>query len=513
MNEQMPHPTKPTPLSHPVWRVYLLVLLSAGALYVGTAQHGVGWQDSGEFQHRALHGEYANRRGLALAHPLYIAMCQPLKVFGLANLPTAMNMLSGVGMAVAVANVYLLGFWLTGRHGAAVGAAAMLTVAHTAWWLATIAEVYTWTTAGLTGELLVLTWLIVRPRWWKLALLGLLSGLGLALHNFALLPMPVHAVAAAILLARRKLPWWSLPAAAAAWAIGASPFLGMVVQHGLEHGDWIATARSALFGHAWADDVAASSLRPVGRAGIYILMNWPLASLAPVLIGWWVMPKQAGRAAGAALGAIASIHLIFAIRYPVPDQFTFLLPSYALFAIGAAVGLDRIARMGRRSRRVWVLLTAVSLAATPVLYGVTPKLLDARGMSIRKSRQWPYRNENRYWIIPWKVDEHSAEQFARAALQRAGSDAVIIPGSMGAAALRIIQQAEGLRPDVHIENAPTLQLGDYADDPAAYRRRLGDRPLYVMVGKPDPLPPALREDTVQTRDDELYPLRRVTFKD
>ncbi|NQU75905.1 MAG: DUF2723 domain-containing protein, partial [Planctomycetes bacterium] len=408
-------------------KVYVLTLLAALAFYWATSQRGPGWQDSGMHQLRALRGEYTNPWGLALGHPLYIAMCQPLKVLGSARLATCMNLFSGVGMAITLANVYLLGYWLTRRHLAAVAGAALLCFGHTAWWLATIAETYCWVTAGLTTELLILVQLIVAPRWWKLALGGLVSGLGFSLHNLALLALPVYVVTAILLIRQRRLGWAVLPAAVAAWLAGAGLQLGIIVQEALSSGQWTATIRSALFGRIWQGQVMSTSLGAIGNSALYIGLNWPFLSLVPVLAGWWIMSGRAGRAVGSALGAVTAIHLVFAVRYPVPDQFMFLLPSYVLFAIGAAVGIDRLMRVRSRNvRRVWLGLIVLSMLLTPVLYGLSPAIVDRMGRSIRPNRQLPDRNENRYWLTPWKQNERSADSFARKALAAAEPDGVIV---------------------------------------------------------------------------------------
>jgi len=447
-----------------------------------------------------------------LAHPLYIAMCQPLKLPGVAHLPTCMNLLSGVGMAVVLANVYLLGFWMTGRHAAAVLAAAMLGLGHTAWWLGTIAETYPWVAAGLTTELLLLVWLIARPRWWKLVLLALVNGLGFSLHNFALLATPVYVATALILVYRGRLPAWALAAAAGGWVAGAALQLSLIIQAGLASGDWAATIQSALFGDRWRGDVMSLSVKAVGWAGAYIGLNWPFLSIVPVAVGWWMMPNRAGKAAGSALGAVAAIHLVFAARYSVVDQFMFLLPTYALFAVGAAVGIDRLCLEGHRGRRVWSALILISLALTPVLYGATPPVLNKMGMSIRPNRAFPCRNENRYWITPWKFNEESAETFGRKALAVAAPDGVIVVDPVLAQPLLLLQQCEGLQPKVQIETVGNSILGEYKEDPAGFRRALGNRPLFAVASKPESKSvPADLRDAVETKLD--WPLLRLRFKD
>jgi hypothetical protein len=490
-------------------KAYCLVLLCGLALYWSTAQRGPDWQDSGIHVWRVLHNQYTNPLGLALAHPLYIAMCQLLKLFGVAHLALCMNLLSGVGMAVVLANVYLLGYWMTGRHMAAILAAAMLGLGHTAWWLATAAETYAWVTAGLTTELLLLIWLIACPRWWKLVLLALLNGLGFSLHNFALLALPVYFVAAVILVYRGELKARMLAAAALAWLAGAALQLSLIVQAALAGGDWVATIQSALFGSLWRGDVMSLSARAVGLAGIYIGLNWPFLSLVPVAVGWWMMPNRAGKAVGSALGAVAAIHLVFAARFSVTDQFMFLLPTYSLLAIGAAVGIDRLCRKGPAGQ-IWLTLLLISLALTPVLYGVTPVVLNKMGKSIRPNRELPFRNENRYWITPWKFNEGSAQRFSREGLAAAAPDGVIVVEPMLAPLLLLSQQCEGLQPKVQVETVENSVLGEYKVDPAGFRRRLGDRPLFVMASKPVFMPDGMSQDVEAA---PAGPLLRVRFKE
>lgn len=469
-------------------RLWLAMFLAFAALYCFTAQRGLSWQDSGIFQWRVLNGDLTGQLGLALAHPLYIALCLPLKLFGPAALPGLMNALSGVAMAVTVANVYLLGYWLTGRHAAGVLAATALGVAHACWWLASIAEVYTLTTAGFTTELLLLVWLIASPRPWKLLVLTLVSGLGLAVHNFALLPLPIYAVAAVLLVLQRRLPWWVLPAALACWAAGASLFLGLIVREGLSSGDWPAAIRSALFGAGYEANVMALRLRPLLWAGAFIALSWPFASLLPVLVGWWTMGHRVGRAGGSALGAIAAIHFIFAVRYDVPDQFTFMLPSYVMFALGSAVGIDRFCEAGRGVRRTALALTVASIALTPVLYGAAPAVLHRLGREVRRVRQLPGRDETRYWIAPWKMNERSADRFATAALAEVADDAVILADDTPAFPLRVAQRIYALRPDVRIDWTDDTLAGQSGQ---AYLDSLAGRPLYVVSTVPPYLPAAL----------------------
>jgi hypothetical protein len=328
-----------------------LVFLAAFGLYLATCQRTVSWQDSGVFQWRVLQADWRGRLGLASAHPLYIAAGRGLLLFGERNLPFLLNAFSGLGMAVALANLAVLGTLLSGKRWIGILIAATLALAHTAWWLATIAETYTWSVAGLTAELLLLTHLLRRPRWWVLTALALVNGLGLCVHNFALLPLPVYLAVAVVLIARRTLPARALAAAAGAWILGGALYLTMILQLAVQENDLLSALRSALFGN-YSQEVLNA-----GGASKYWLQNAVLSAmnfinlLLPLaVLGWVRLRRRLGTGPAAALGAITLIHVAFFVRYPVPDQFTFILPSLVLLAIAAAVGLGELADRFKRLR-------------------------------------------------------------------------------------------------------------------------------------------------------------------
>ena len=57
------------------------------------------------FQRRVLEGDYAGGLGLALAHPLYIAVGRLVAMVPIGDVAGRLNFLSGLGMAVALANL------------------------------------------------------------------------------------------------------------------------------------------------------------------------------------------------------------------------------------------------------------------------------------------------------------------------------------------------------------------------------------------------------------------------
>ena len=491
-----PEPNKIDPAPRPgIVRMWCLCVLVFSLLYALTAQRGVSWQDSGMFQWRVLNGDCVGQRGLALAHPLYIAAAQILKWIPIGTLAGRLNFFSGLGMAVALANLAAVLMLLTGRRWIGLLTVAMLAVAHTVWWLSTLAEVYTWSVAGLTAELWLLAGLVRRPSWQRLAGLAFVSGLGLSLHNFALLPLPIYFVLVIVLIVRRRLSGWALAPGAIAWLAGASVYLGFVIHHALATGDIAATMRSALFGRYAAQVLNASSLSQNFKANMALSALNFASMLGPLaIVGWLRMGRRLGRPLAAVLGAVTAIEMLFFIRYPVPDQFTFILPTLVMVALSAGIGLSVLADISRRVRICAVLLCVASVAAPPAFYAAGPTLLRAAGIRISRSRKLPFRDEMRYWLVPWKQNEDSARRFSVSALEQGRSGSVILADSTAVYPLLVTRNANPEFEDIRIPEFHR-SLSSYDDDPRGYRGALAGRSLYVVSPRQEGLSPRLLADT------------------
>ena len=510
MTEQ-PRPTyRPDHPPSSIGRAWLGVFLAAMLLYALTCQRGPAWQDSGIRMWQIVNGDLRGSMGLALAHPGYILAAQICRLAPKADVATVINALSGVGMAVALANLTAVIILLTGRRWIGVLIAAMLAVAHTPWWLATIAETYTWSLAGFTAELWLLVLLIRRPSRRYLLGLALMSGLGLCVHNFALLPIPIYAVVAVWLVRKKQLPVSSLAMAAAAWLIGAGFYIVLTIGEIITTGSLAAGLQSALFGR-FADEVLNVAARPPR-----LLENAAMASLNFVnvllplaLVGWWRLRRWAGGPVALALAATTAIHLLFVARYSVQDQFTFLLPALTMIALAAGVGAASLAAASRRWRVAVITACGLSVLASPLFYANAPALAGRFGPARRWAQRNPHRDELRYFLVPWKHNETSAEVFARMALAQAAPDGVILPDGTSKYPLLMVRWQDGAAPGVAIQHnqhpLPTFSP-DSAD---AFWSALGDRPLLAVKDNDEVISPALREVvriTEPAEHDVLYRL-------
>ena len=84
---------------------------------------------------------------------------------------------------------------------------------------------------------------------------------------------------------------------------------------------------------------------------VLVAMNFVNVLLPLAIVGWINFRKQIGHMPATALGAITLIEVIFAIRYPVPDQFTFFLPSLFMIAVAAGIGLAVLSDTSRVMER------------------------------------------------------------------------------------------------------------------------------------------------------------------
>ena len=416
-------------------------------LYAATAQRGVSWQDSGEFQYRVLVHDYFWISGIARAHPCYIAGAELFShLFPASCRFYALNLFSGLGMAIALLLLARILSLLQLKKSTIILAVLTLGLSHMAWWMSTIAEVYTWSIALLMAEVLCLINICnlkddkassLANAW---AALALMNGFHASLHNFAFLNLPVYAILF-IYLQFRKRFWlnaYVLFVSAGFWLMGACLLIILCQVEWNTTQSFVATLKSLLFGSDYEDVV-------VGMRSInwpLLKMNLALASIS-LLNPAWFFVCFAGRTRTQhacfkmALLGLTVIHLLFWVRYFVPDQATFILPSLALLAVWAGLGLDSLA-LQRKHLIALCSVIILSSIVTPVLLH---HFVQTRQGGVTRARELPFREESSYWLYPWKHNEQSAARFIKQVCAILKEGDVLIADNTAAGPLMAAQAA------------------------------------------------------------------------
>ncbi len=470
--------------------VYGAVLLGAGALYAISCAPGALWQDSGLIQVRVWRGDIEGFLGLAISHPLFYLVAIAGQAIPFGAFAHKVNLVSSLAGAVAAANLYLLVRLWMGRTFPGIVAAVTLALSHTFWQHASIAETYTLWSALFVGELIVLLQYTRTQRAGYLYALGLLNGLAIAVHMLAAIPLVCYVVVLAVLVARKKLRVRDVGLVALFWMLGALPYGYLIVRQMFASGDVLGTLASAAFGDRWQADVlnTAVSWAIVKENLLLIVLNFPTPNLLLFAAGCLALWKmRADPILRRVVAALVVLFLFFAFRYTVSDRYAFFIPFYIVVSALVGLGVHFVLQRVRR-RTVAVLLTLFALVP-PAVYAVTPRVAQRMDLDVGTRGDIAYRDDYRYFLQPWKRGDDGAARFARDALEAAGPDAIIYADTTTVGPLLLVQEVEGVRPDVKIVTGIVRSEGAPAYGAESFRDLVGCHPIYVTSEQAGYAPP------------------------
>jgi hypothetical protein len=276
--------------------------------------------------------------------------------------------------------------------------------------------------------------------------------------------------------------------------VGAGPYVWLIITRIVSTGELWETLGSALFGDHYAAAVLNLSLETGFLKNNAVLLS--LSLLNPLWIflfsGLRHLRNYASTVLVRAVYALIIIEALFFVRYAVPDQATFSLRVLFLSALVSSVGVHAFAVRHPWARKLFGPTAALTLLAVPVILMGVLGLMRENAVEVPRPRFLPFRDEGRYWILPWKHDERSAQQFSAQALAQASEDAVIFADSTAAYPLMSLQKAWGLSPGTDIMSP----LDPEWYDPMMLRRRLSRqlvKVLYIVTPVPGFTPTSFLE--------------------
>lgn len=453
-------------------RNWTMATLAAAALYIGTMAPGLTWGDSGNAQLRTFAGHYFDPGNASRSHVLFYAVTIAIAKLGLAPFQAA-NLVSAAAGAITVGNVAWLLTLLVRRRVAVFCGAALLLCSHSLWHLASVAEVLTFSTMLLSLELvLVVKFIGTRRNGWLIGA-AFVNGLGLAAHNMSLLIWPAYFVLLAMQYGRVTRPSWrTLLWCLAALCAGASPFAALFVNT-VRQGGGAGNALSQILAGRFGDYVYNTSLsiRTVAKMFAYSCYSFPSPLMVLTIPGAWALWRRESRELFWFLMMAFCGYFVFAVRYVVPDQHTFMLHSYLFMVVFVAIGIDYLQDWEGRKRSgshggpytvrgfvVAVMLMVLSLTS-PVVYAVVPDILRSHypDLAPLPRRQIRHRDNFNWFLKPWHGGYNGAEQFARDTLAALPPGALLVVDSTLMPPLLYLQNAEGVRRDVEIHGAHVYQ--------------------------------------------------------
>lgn len=478
--KEMSRQAKSVP-SESVLPMYLIVLATAGVLYIVTCAPTILWQDSGMIQYRVWHNDIEGGLGLALSHPLFYILAIVAKYVPLGEFAYRVNLVSAIAAAVAVANLFLLvRLWL-GRNFPAVIAAVTFALSHTFWRHACIAETYSLYIALLSAELIMLLQYSRTGRVGFLYWLGLFNGLAIADHMFASIPLLCYAAFVVVLLAKKHLHFRQLAIIILLWVVGALPYEYLIIKNIIQTGDLAGTLASAAFGNSWQGAVfnTSLSLKIVKENILFLLLNFPTPNLLLFFVGLFALRKYSSeKAFSNIILALLILFFLFAFRYTVPDRYAFFIPFYCVVSIFAGLGAHFLQR--RINRQVFVCLVLIlSLLPVPV-YAIVPAVAEKVGFSLGTKRDVPYRNDYTYFLRPWKTGYRGTERFANEALDTVEDRAVIYADGTTVYSLLYVQEVVGGGEDVTVVSGhgSVDNLKEYSEE--KIDELFAERAIYVV---------------------------------
>ena len=462
---------------------YFAVLLAAAILYFATSAPGVVWQDSGVIPYRVSHNDIQGRLGLALSHPLYYFLAIAFNSIPLGDVADKLNLMTALISAVAVANLYLLlRLWLGGNFAALLGAGT-LALSHTFWRHSTIPETYGLAVALLLLELIMLLQYAKTSRIGYLYLLALINGLAIANHMLASIAFICYAVLAVFLLVKKQIKFQNLLLMAILCIAGALPYEYLIVKNIIQSGDFQGTLASAAFGQRWQTDVLNTSLniRMIKDNLMYIVLNFPTPNLLLSIVGIWSLYRLSPKRWFAiVLTALLILYFVFAFRYTVPDRYAFFIPFYCIVSL--LIGLGAYVYLAKGGGTIAWMFAILCLGVVPVYY-MAPKIAEDVGIKIGSGRKIDYRNDETYFLWPWKTGYKGAERFAIAALFSVKAPAVIYADATTAPPLLYAQEVMKERQESDIKIISSIGCSENSPEfnRLTIEKLLSERAVYVVT--------------------------------
>ena len=458
---------------------YCIVMFLAGTLYIISVAPTALWQDSGLAQIRVLTHDFTGKLGLALAHPLYYLIANLFQLLPFNDSAFKTNLVSAVFGTLTVANIFLLLSLLLQnaqkRLISAIVGTLSLALAHTFWQHCALAEVYSVSTFFVTLELIAIVKFVRTNNVYWYLLTWLLNGIECSNHMLATITLAAITLWTITLIRQKQIKLRWLLLAPLLWMLGAIPYEYLGVQAWLAGQSIGNVIHSMLFGNYERQVLNTHINLKLLLSSIAVIgLNFPTPNILLIPAGIIKARDSINKSIYNLLLLATVLHLIFAVRYSVRDQYTFFILPVLFLSIWIGLGTYWLTIKHPKLS----LLAIVFALIPPIVYAILPTLINRYKPDIG-SAPIPYRNEAKYFFQPWKTGYYGPKKLADEIFKIAPKNSLIIADGTSARPLIYYQLAYKKRKDLKITFSPFGALGE-KEKIAKLKKLLDRHDVYVI---------------------------------
>ena len=150
-----------------------------------------------------------------------------------------------------------------------------------------------------------------------------------------------------------------------------------------------------------------------------------------------------------------------------------------LIMFAASLGMKTLSEF--YNKRSVIAVAIISCVIPLIIYGNFVSIMSFFEISVNRKTTRPFRNEVRYWAVPWKHNEFSAERFAAAALNEAAPDGTIMADSTAYHSLALVQERDQKYTGVNIQSVLGLEQDCSVSE---YRKIILSNSVYTVLPEP-----------------------------
>ncbi len=352
-------------------------------------------------------------------HPLHSLIGALFNLIPIGNIAFRQNLMSAFFGSLAVFLLYLVIFKITNSRLSSICGALSLMVSHTFWHLAVINETY-----SLLSFFFILLILILLT-WQKsqdnrlLYLFFFLFGLSISNNELMIFFMPAYIIY--FLCCRQNKNIFEKKNVFfmfISFLLGSSLLIFLIISkyHNLTQ---VLFFTIAIPFKRYYRPIHKMVLEFI-KYPIYLLYQFPIFGFLLGLKGMRRFFKLDKRLFLLLL-IISIISICFASGYMRQKQFYLLVPTYLVFAIFIGIGFNSIKNNFRKA------IIFLAMVCLPILlYYNMPFIVDSLNIDLIKARSLPYRDNNRFFLLPDKSNYFGAYLYGKEVLETVEPDSIII---------------------------------------------------------------------------------------